>query len=378
MFTTTHRSFAMKTTYWALALALVLSAIGFQAAPALAAGSNQVENCARWHTVQRGEYLTMIARMYDTTWREIAEINDLENPSVIYSGNRLCVALEGDDRTPQIPNTGSFEDAEFEVIAVDGGRAVTIEGDEFPRDTRIDVFMGEAGTRGEDGVRIDRFNTGDGDFVRTFEIPESLDDEDRIVIRLESVDTSFFMFDTFRNQDFGDIPDEDDDRDDDRDDDDDIDYDPVFIPEDDRDDILTSETRLNFGENSDVYLGLGGVFLPSSGYSGEMEMRRINPRYTDPELDLEFAQNLLEYRVRDQSNRAYERVFGLNYVYFNLNDDTFDAWQDDELNIYFYDVDRGRWTPCEIQLHIATVNRPHGRLACIAEDFGFYGLAYED
>lgn len=369
MFTKMHRRPAMKTFFWALALMLVLTGIGFQASSAQAAGAADVKNCARWHTVQRGEYLVMIARMYDTDWRTIAEINNLKNPSVIYSGNRLCVELK-DGETPVIPNTGATEDAEFEVIAVDGGHSVTIEGNDFPRDMRFDVLMGETGTRGENGVLVDRFNSGDGDFVKTFDIPDSLDDKDRVVIRLESVTTSFYLFDTFRNQDFN--------ADDDRDEDKNNDYDPVYIPEEERDDILESETYLNGGEAADIYLGRAGVYLPSSAYSGTMEMRRIDPRYTDPELDIEFVQNLLQYQVFTGAGKLYDRVIGLNYVYFNLNSATYHAWQDDELSIYTYDVGRDRWVPCETQLHIKTVNRPYGRLACIAEDFGYYGLVIEN
>jgi LysM repeat protein len=42
-----------------------------------------------WHTVQRGETLSSIARRYGTTWRAIARANGLANPNQIYAGQKL-------------------------------------------------------------------------------------------------------------------------------------------------------------------------------------------------------------------------------------------------------------------------------------------------
>ena len=42
-----------------------------------------------WHTVQRGESLSSIARRYGTTWQAIAQANNLSNPNQIYAGQRL-------------------------------------------------------------------------------------------------------------------------------------------------------------------------------------------------------------------------------------------------------------------------------------------------
>lgn len=370
MFTKNQRSKAMKTLMLVLALVLTFSSLGLAVSPARAAGNAQVENCARWHTVQRGEYLVMIARMYDTDWRTIAEINNLKNPALIYAGNRLCVEVSGKDQ-PGIPNTGNQQTPVFDVVAVRAGRSVTIEAEDFPRNLRFNVLMGKIGTQAEDGILVDRISSGDGDFVKTFDIPSSLANDSRIAIRLESTSTAHFSYSWFNNRNFGNTPDENDDNDED------LVYDPVAIPDEAKDDILETEAVLNPGEATDVYLGSAGVFLPSSAYNGTMEMRRIDPRYTDPELDLEFVQNLLQYRAVDASGRAYPRVIGLNYVYFNLTRETFRDWKAGDLGIYTYDVQKAEWVPCETQLHIGTVNEPYGRLACIPSSFGYFGLALD-
>lgn len=44
-----------------------------------------------WHTVQRGETLSSIARAYGTTWQAIARANHLVNPDQIYAGQKLQV-----------------------------------------------------------------------------------------------------------------------------------------------------------------------------------------------------------------------------------------------------------------------------------------------
>lgn len=48
-----------------------------------------------WHTVQRGETLSSIARRYGTTWRAIAKANGLVNPNQIYAGQKLKIPTSG-------------------------------------------------------------------------------------------------------------------------------------------------------------------------------------------------------------------------------------------------------------------------------------------
>ena len=64
------------------------------AAPASAQASTSSLSCTQYHTVARGEYLSKIARAYGVSWRWLAEINGLANPSRIYPGQRLCVELK--------------------------------------------------------------------------------------------------------------------------------------------------------------------------------------------------------------------------------------------------------------------------------------------
>jgi LysM repeat protein len=47
------------------------------------------------HTVKRGESLSLIAERYGTTWRAIAEANDLSDPRTIVAGQKLKIPASG-------------------------------------------------------------------------------------------------------------------------------------------------------------------------------------------------------------------------------------------------------------------------------------------
>ena len=78
-----------------LALIILISGLGFNTLPVQAA------TCTKYHTVKPGEYLVLIARQYGTSWRTLAEINDLNDPTRIYPGQKLCVAQEETAPTPE-------------------------------------------------------------------------------------------------------------------------------------------------------------------------------------------------------------------------------------------------------------------------------------
>jgi LysM repeat protein len=52
------------------------------------------KTCTTTHVVKRGEYLKLIAARYGTTWQAIANLNGLTNPNLIYPGQRLKVPVK--------------------------------------------------------------------------------------------------------------------------------------------------------------------------------------------------------------------------------------------------------------------------------------------
>jgi LysM repeat protein len=75
-------------------LVLVLAFTSLAARPAAAQGTSSALVCTTYHIVQRGEYLSQIAKRFGVSWRWLAEINNLANPNRIFPGQKLCVEAE--------------------------------------------------------------------------------------------------------------------------------------------------------------------------------------------------------------------------------------------------------------------------------------------
>ena len=189
-----HKGLGHKIALALITLAVALSGFGFAPRTASAALPDN-EVCVQYHTVQRGETLARIARQYGVDWRDMARINELEDPSLIYTGQRLCVKTDVTDDRPPV-QSGFY----FDVISVVGDKNVTIRIYNAPADTQFDVLMDKRGTTGIDGYVVERINSGrGGTLTDSFDIPTALRDEGRIVIRVEGVTTGHFYYNTFIN-----------------------------------------------------------------------------------------------------------------------------------------------------------------------------------
>jgi LysM repeat protein len=80
-----------KRTVSIIVLASLLLMLALTAIPASAAPNNS-GYCTRWHTVQRGETLFRISRAYGTTVSNLQALNGIYNPNWIYAGQNLCVS----------------------------------------------------------------------------------------------------------------------------------------------------------------------------------------------------------------------------------------------------------------------------------------------
>jgi len=59
---------------------------------ALVPAASAAGNCARWHTVQRGDNLFRISLRYDTSVAQLQQLNQLPNVNHIYVGQQLCIS----------------------------------------------------------------------------------------------------------------------------------------------------------------------------------------------------------------------------------------------------------------------------------------------
>lgn len=165
------------------ALAIMVGLMAASAQPALAAIS-----CSQWHTVQRGEYLVQIARLYNTDWRTLAEINNLDNPSRIFSGQKLCVSLnsKASGTTPAAqPVTGSG--ARIYALSVVEDKYVILRGTNLMPGSRYSVSMSRHLNSKFGPVLVGSvFTDKNGAFTATYRIPKELVDVAKIAVRIDS------------------------------------------------------------------------------------------------------------------------------------------------------------------------------------------------
>jgi len=90
-------AFGVRAGTIVLALVIVLAAViapaSAKAAPVESATTSITASwgCVTWHTVRRGENLTRISRMYGVSVWQIAQVNNIHNPSLIFVGQVLCI-----------------------------------------------------------------------------------------------------------------------------------------------------------------------------------------------------------------------------------------------------------------------------------------------
>jgi hypothetical protein len=86
------------------------------------------------------------------------------------------------------------------ITSVETDEEVTVQTHNFPADKEFVVLMGKIGTRGVNGIEVTRIDSGDGgSFSETFEIPEELQGDYQIAIRLQTSDGIFYAYNWFYN-----------------------------------------------------------------------------------------------------------------------------------------------------------------------------------
>ena len=129
---------------------------------------------------------------------------------------------------------------------------------------------------------------------------------------------------------------------------------------------------LVYQKSLDIFMGHGGVYFPSSNYTGKAVLSRIEPINTK---NLTFTHRWLDIQLLDVKGKEIKSVSGYIYVYFNLNTDDYIAWKKEKLSIYYYDPATSNWVECPTY-YFANKSSPYGRVSTlIAKDFGRFGIA---
>ena len=133
----------------------------------------------------------------------------------------------------------------------------------------------------------------------------------------------------------------------------------------------TSITKtLVYQKPLDISLGKGGVYFPSSNYTGSAVLTRLEPVDTK---QIRFSQRWIDIHLYDKSGKEFKNVYGYVYVYFNLNVEDRAAWNKGNLSIYHYNEVKKIWEESETQL-LTNKNVPYGRVKVLVQEFGLFGL----
>ena len=175
-----------KTILVLMALAIA-SGLVLTSSEAVSAAVKDPQKCTRWHTVQKGEYLSKIAEQYDTNWYSLAEINQLINPSLIFQGNKLCIfhsnySTDFYQYKPVISSSASVF-----ATRVTEDKTVTLEGKNLVKNTKYDIYLGKYKT--DLGIRYlagSISSDKNGSFKTTIPIPKKLYDISKIRVSISN------------------------------------------------------------------------------------------------------------------------------------------------------------------------------------------------
>lgn len=134
----------------------------------------------------------------------------------------------------------------------------------------------------------------------------------------------------------------------------------------------TNSTTVTNGQAAQLQSGREGIDMPTSAYSGELDLLRVKPSMADhmrAPTGIEFVQPLVQYSVEKTSESVDAFQHGRTYIYFDLSKAQLADWNSGTLAIYY--SNGGTWQ----KLNAVMINRgAYGRLAVDAVGFGAYGL----
>lgn len=143
-----------------------------------------------------------IAIRFELTSSDTAAYTWFENETGASGGSDE----EEDDDEEEVCCTYSYTGTPtISVLSVEEGEDVTIKAYNFPTNRDLQVLMGKMWTQAIGGTQVTTINSGDdGSFTASFTIPDSLTDDYRVAIRLQTSDGYFYAYNWFYNNTTGD------------------------------------------------------------------------------------------------------------------------------------------------------------------------------
>lgn len=128
-----------------------------------------------------------------------------------------------------------------------------------------------------------------------------------------------------------------------------------------------------YGKSYDVALGQGGVYIPSSGMTAELRLKKITPHHQLVFTNYpNFTSKWWEVQFYKGDERVRELYTSLTYVYFTLSRKEYRAWTEGRLTVYHYSEAQRDFVECTTIVMAKKSGR--NRLGCIAYLPGIYAL----
>lgn len=128
-----------------------------------------------------------------------------------------------------------------------------------------------------------------------------------------------------------------------------------------------------FGRTYDVALGQGGVYIPSSGLTAELRLKKITPHHQLVFTNYpDFTSKWWEVQFYKGDERVRELYTSLTYVYFKLSRKEYRAWTEGKLTVYHYSEAKRDFVECTTI--IMAKKAGNNRVGCIAFLPGIYAL----
>jgi hypothetical protein len=128
-----------------------------------------------------------------------------------------------------------------------------------------------------------------------------------------------------------------------------------------------------FGKTYDVALGQAGVYIPSSGLTAELRLKKITPHHQLVFTNYpNFTSKWWEVQFYKGDERVRELYTSLTYVYFKLTRKEYRAWTEGKLTVYYYSDAQRDFVECTTIVMARKSGK--NRLGCIAYLPGIYAL----
>jgi hypothetical protein len=130
--------------------------------------------------------------------------------------------------------------------------------------------------------------------------------------------------------------------------------------------------RVYAGDTVNLYLQRSGVHITRSNYSGTLT---LSLKDKDPVKDtsLAFLRKLVDARFVDEKGKRISGIQGAVYVYYNVSAKEMRAYENGNLDLYYFDTWYSKWVPC----NSFRVYGLDSRLGCRMLNYGLYGLGWD-